>query len=110
MNEITCPYCDYDFNLCHDDGAYYREDEEEQCECPECEKTFIVRSSCSWHHEGFKADCLNGGEHKWEKMTGYPKEYFVEMFRCSECNEQKCFDEAKRNDAIKEYNSQTQLK
>lgn len=79
MKEITCPYCDYDFDLNHDDGAYYEEYRRRECVCPKCEKTFMVESSISWTFTAEKADCLNGGSHKWEDRLSGRK-------RCALCD------------------------
>jgi DNA-directed RNA polymerase subunit RPC12/RpoP len=84
--EIECPYCEHEFDLCHDDGAYYDQNEREEVECPECEKRFMVRSSITWDFEGEKADCLNGEPHKWEKrysLKVFPQ--FSNMEICHEC-------------------------
>ena len=104
MDEITCPYCEHSYDLCHDDGAFYnREGELEKEECPECGKTFMVQSTMSWDFEGFKADCLNGGEHKWKQQSGYPREYFHGRFICEDCGEEDRRDEDGRKIAIQKY-------
>ncbi|WP_026536949.1 hypothetical protein [Arthrobacter sp. 9MFCol3.1] len=89
MKDVTCPYCDHDFDLSHDDGAFYDQDRAEECECPNCEKYFMVSSSIIWEHEAHKADCLNGGEHDWKPMLGYPKEYFADRERCDACDAER---------------------
>lgn len=75
MKEITCPYCEHEYDLCHDDGAFYNQDGVEVEECPNCEKSFLVHSSVSWYFEAEKAECLNDGNHKWKKEYGvmYPE-------------------------------------
>lgn len=67
MDDVVCPYCEESFDLCHDDGAYYDENQREEAECPNCGKFVMIRSSMSWSHEAEKADCLNDGEHEWHK-------------------------------------------
>lgn len=101
LDEVECPYCEESFDLNHDDGAYYDESERREAECPNCGKISMVNSSCDWSFEAEKADCLNDGEHNWKKMSGVPSEFFVEMYRCEHCDEEKCFDEKKRREAIK---------
>ena len=95
MDKVTCPYCEHDFELCHDDGAYYNEEGEgEEAECPKCDKCFMVYSSQSWDFEGYKADCLNdGGEHKWKKKYSkhniemYPE--FAKKEICEDCDKER---------------------
>jgi len=89
MKDITCPYCDEDFELCHDDGAYTDEGQNEQWECPKCNKISMVSTSITFSHEAEKADCLNGGEHKWTKRVGLPVEHFENKYICWDCNEEK---------------------
>lgn len=71
MTDIECPYCGYDYDLNHDDGAFYSEDKQEQEQCPECDKWYIVGTSVSYYHEGSKADCLNGSPHQWSAWYTY---------------------------------------
>lgn len=104
MSEITCPYCDHEYDLCHDDGAFYNNDgEREKEECPECHKVFMVSSSMSWDFEAEKADCLNGGEHKWRQQRGGPPEHFIGRFECEDCDEEEHRDEEGRKKAMSEY-------
>ena len=84
MHDVTCPYCEHDLVLSHDDGAYYDENGREECQCPECEKYCMVTSSVQWSHTAEKADCLNGGEHIW-KDTNKGKQ------RCTECDEERTY-------------------
>lgn len=102
-NEITCPYCDFGYDLCHDDGAFYHDGESEKEQCPKCEKYFMVTSHLSWDFSSEKADCLNGSEHDWQPQSGYPREFFFGRFTCSQCEEQECRDEEGRKKALQEY-------
>ena len=89
MDTVTCPYCEEEVEICHDDGAYYDENRPREIECEHCEKKFMVHSSMSWSFEGEKADCLNGGEHDWQQMIGAPREHFVGRQRCEMCGEER---------------------
>lgn len=89
MDEVECPYCEANVEINHDDGAHYDENRSEEMCCPECDKYFMVSVSLSRYFEGEKADCLNDGEHDWQEIHGYPKEYFVNRRRCSMCGEEK---------------------
>lgn len=104
MKEITCPYCEYEYDLNHDDGAFYNTDGElEKEECPECNKTFMVESSMSWDFEAHEADCQNGGDHDWQQQTGAPREHFIGRFTCTLCGEEEHRDEEGRKKAMEEY-------
>lgn len=90
MDEIECPYCEYSYDLNHDDGAFYDEENRTEEECPQCEKKFMVTSSLSWDFEAEKADCLNNGVHKWEKKYNerhYPALQHKEI--CKECDSER---------------------
>lgn len=84
--EITCPYCEYEYDLCHDDGAFYKQDGVEEEECPECGQKFLVKSDVEWTFETVKADCLNTKEHKWKKK--YNPKFYPELSNkeiCEDC-------------------------
>lgn len=87
MSDTNCPYCDAEIEINHDDGHGYTEDEAHQQECPECEKNFIFYTSIHFSYDASKADCLNGGEHKWKKTLTIPAEY--SKLRCEDCQEEK---------------------
>lgn len=95
MSEVTCPYCEYEFELSHDGGLYYQEDHGVETECPKCDKTFLVYGSCSWSWEGHKADCLNGLPHQWsawyklwEDAKGHPDQMYARR-RCESCEKEE---------------------
>lgn len=97
MDTVECPYCEKDVSICHDDGAYYNDDETEEIECDHCEKKFLVRSSMSWDFCGEKAECLNDGNHHWKKRYSkkvYPQ--YSRMEECSECGEHRTLPEDKK--------------
>jgi len=83
--DIVCPYCNAKQNIDHDDGYGYEEDKIYEQECIECEKVFAFSTSVIYSYDAWKADCLNGGEHKLEKIIGYPEELFVNKYRCKVC-------------------------
>jgi hypothetical protein len=87
MNDVECPYCEGGVNINHDDGYGLEEDEVFSQECPHCLKVFAYTVSISVDHEAHRADCLNGGEHVWEKTHTYPVEYT--KLRCATCGEEK---------------------
>lgn len=96
FNDIECPYCGHEYEINHDDGAFYREDVLEEDQCPECDKFFMVSTSVSYSHEGHKADCLNGSDHNWREWytywVGEKDEHMGEFYeerRCEDCEEKQ---------------------
>lgn len=84
MSDLTCPYCQHGFEVCHDDGFGYSEFERHEQECPECEKTFVFETCIHFSYSEHKADCLNGEQHKLELSSTYPKQ-FSKMI-CTDCD------------------------
>lgn len=86
--DIECPYCGHGQEIDHDDGYGYEQDEIHQQECGYCEKVFAYTTVILFYYEAEKADCLNGGEHKFRKIHGCPEEYFKNRYRCEDCGEE----------------------
>lgn len=95
MDKLYCPYCDHDcgdyFDDMHDSNVDY------EWECEGCEKSFIFTIEYDPTFTGHKADCLNGGEHKWENST-IPK---GNHYRCADCGKTKIVAEALLNEGDK---------
>jgi hypothetical protein len=89
MDTVFCPYCDKEVEINHDDGFGYKDDEFLEMECDHCDKKFMMHVSMSFDYEGSKADCLNGGEHDWEQIHGWPKEHFIGRQKCSMCDKER---------------------
>ena len=87
MNDIECPYCGQGLEINHDDGQGYEEDTSHEQECYHCGKTFLFTTSISFSYESNKADCLNGGEHKYETTMTVPRKRT--KYRCSDCDHEK---------------------
>jgi len=87
MRDVECPYCGADVEINHDDGYGYEESELHQQECRKCGKTFAFTTAISVDHEAFKADCLNGDEHQYEKTKTWPPEFA--KLRCKTCGDEK---------------------
>ena len=86
MEDIECPYCKKDIEVCHDDGQGYEEGICHQQQCSECEKTFVFYTSISFSYDAHEAPCLNdGGEHAWEPIISTLKG----RERCSYCDEER---------------------
>ncbi len=83
MSTDQCPYCLAEVEINHDDGYGYEEGELHHQECGSCDKTFVYQTCISIDHDTYKADCLNGGEHNYEKTKTIPEKYA--KLRCTEC-------------------------
>jgi len=90
---VECPYCEKDIPVNHDDGYGYEEDELHEQECPNCEKRFVYYTSISFYYSASKADCLNDGEHDYQKTHTYPPEFAV--MRCTLCGDEKPLQQEK---------------
>lgn len=81
--DVECPYCEYEQEICHDDGYGYEEDVEHEQTCPECDKIFVFTTSISYYYEVNKADCLNGSEHNMIKRV---TTYYPDYAECKDCS------------------------
>jgi len=90
MDEVTCPYCGADQAINHDDGYGFEEDSKHEQECYVCEKTFVYTTAISYNYNVYKADCLNGSEHKYEKTHTDP--VCATKWRCTDCDGEKALD------------------
>jgi hypothetical protein len=86
MNNLECPYCEADLgdyvDECHDSNVDY------EYECPKCGKSFIFTIEYYPSFTSNKADCLNGEEHQFEDMVGFPEEYFKGRKKCKDCGKE----------------------
>lgn len=84
-NILECPYCEKEQsnpeNL-SDDSI----DKNMQVTCNDCGKNFIYVAELDIDFHSYEADCLNGGEHDYKPMVGYPDEYFAGRKRCKKCS------------------------
>ena len=85
--DTECPYCGADVNINHNHGDGYEEDELHQQECSNCEKTFVFHTSISYSYDTYKADCLNGAPHEYEKTNTFPPE--AARLRCKHCADEE---------------------
>lgn len=81
--DVECPYCGADQNIDHDDGQGYEEDRIHEQQCDACEKNFTFTTSVLYFYEASKADCLNGGEHKYQANCCIPRKYT--KMECVDC-------------------------
>ncbi len=91
MSYFVCPYCGKEINA--DLSEYNRENEKYTYdECPHCGKSFVFCVEWIKTVDTYKAPCLNGEPHNWEKIVGYPKEFYQNRRRCSYCDEEKILE------------------
>jgi hypothetical protein len=88
MNDIECPYCGHEQEICNDDGHGLEEDIRHEEQCEKCKKFFVFTTYVSFHYTPYKADCLNGGEHKLEPVFHIPK-HWPDWVRCKDCEYEK---------------------
>ena len=86
MSDVNCPYCNAGVEICHDDGYGYEEDGLFEQSCPQCEKNFAFTTTIIFHYYARKADCLNEGEHNYEKTKTYSPEFA--RLRCGQCGDE----------------------
>jgi len=83
MSDVNCPYCKKEQEINHDDGYGYEENEKHEQECRDCQKYFAFTTSIVFHYKADRADCLNGGNHKYKPTTTVPRQY-TRMY-CVDC-------------------------
>lgn len=86
-DDVKCPYCGADNEICHDDGYGLEENTKHQTECRKCEKMFVFYTEISLSYDVFKADCLNGGKHKYEETKTIPRCF--RQLECKTCGNRK---------------------
>ena len=103
MSDIECPYCEKELEINHNDGFGYEEDEFHKMQCKFCVKSFVFQTSISFDYEPYKADCLNGSDHKLKQIVGAPAAYFVGRYRCEDCGEEIIKDPEANKKAMEDY-------
>ena len=79
-DDFSCPYCG---EGC--DTELYEPEVTHEHECGNCGKTFCFDIRYDPVYSEWKAECLNGGKHKYKHIIGWPSEYFDHKFRCEHC-------------------------
>ena len=63
-------------------------------QCEKCEKVFEVYAEPTVNYSACdKSDCLNGGEHKWKQINGFPEIHFRGKYCCETCSAEKTVEE-----------------
>ena len=89
MEDVECPYCGKWQEINHDVGYGYEENRTYEQECSDCDKVFVYTTAITFYYDAEQAPCLNGGEHDWKAIKGWPEEYFVGKQRCRVCEEER---------------------
>lgn len=76
----TCPYCGASVEINHDGGYGFDEEVLHQQTCGRCGKIFTYYTGVIYQYEPRKADCLNGGEHRYKQRIVTPA-----IFAYKEC-------------------------
>ena len=101
MNDLQCPYCTAEQEVCHDDGRGYDDAVTHQQECSKCGKIYGFTTSISFWYEPCELPCANeGGEHDLVDINGIPAGYFVGVKRCTHCDKRVVVDEDANKAAI----------
>ncbi len=90
-DDVTCPYCEAEMEICNDDGFGMQEDTRHEQECYECGKIFVFETYIYWDYEASKADCLNGSPHRLRiSVRECPDEtYYHRHESCMDCDYSK---------------------
>ncbi|MDR1981507.1 MAG: hypothetical protein LBQ39_07810 [Tannerellaceae bacterium] len=81
--DVKCPYCGAGQDICHDDGQGFEENVTHSQMCKKCNKVFAYETTIVFYYDTFKADCLNGSPHTFQRTHAYPKE--CSTMRCTDC-------------------------
>lgn len=81
--DLECPYCKKEID---DPDDCYETDRDYEHECYHCEKNFVFQVEYTRHYSANKAECLNGGDHRYKerKLYGAGGEPSI-SWRCQDC-------------------------
>lgn len=85
MDELVCPYCG---KYCRPSEDCYEQDTDYEHECEHCGKYFSYFLQYYPYYTEKQAPCLNGEDHKYEPVLGFPEEYFKGKVRCLWCGDE----------------------
>lgn len=86
-DDVVCPYCGAEQEICHDDGHGYEEGVFWEQQCGDCDKYFVFKTYLSFSYDAYKADCLNGKKHKYKLVVHSPK-CWPKWKRCTTCGDE----------------------
>lgn len=79
---LECPYCEKEIDDpddCDDPSRDYEH------ECPHCEKNFVFQVEYTRDYSANKAECLNGGEHRYKDRNRYGAGEPEIYSQCQDC-------------------------
>lgn len=79
---LECPYCEKEIgdpDSCYEQGVSYEH------ECPYCEKMFVFEVEYTRYYNANKADCLNGGAHRYKEHQRFGIGEPEVFQRCQDC-------------------------
>jgi len=86
VSALVCPYCDKE---CEADCESNEPDRVYEHECENCEKNFVYTLDYTVHYSEQQAPCLNGAEHEWVPVRGWPERAFAGKQRCQHCDKRR---------------------
>ncbi len=92
MSDLECPYCDGDVEP---DDDVREPNVKIERECRHCGKVFFYEIEYFPSYSSTKAPCLNGGDHSYKEIFGYPVEYYKNRRRCEFCDDEIVLPEDK---------------
>lgn len=105
MSNVHCPYCDIEQEIANEDNSRYEPDRRHIHACHTCEKNFVYTTEILVEHTSFKADCLNDGQHDWEKTRTYPRHYT--KWECKDCEQTRDLTEVEMTAFLSETERRT---
>jgi len=90
MVDVTCPYCDYEFEIELEDEL---DGDQFDVNCQSCDKSFYATLNISYSTTTDKCDCLNDAEHDFSIEHEWRIEFGVVYCQKENCSEKIIFDE-----------------
>ena len=90
--KLECPYCEKEIEP---DDDQREPNEDIEMACPLCEKNFIYQIEYYPSYSARKVPCANDGEHDYQKVRGFPDEFYENLRRCYHCGNEIRVEETK---------------
>jgi hypothetical protein len=105
MSDVNCPYCNEEIKIDHEDGYGYEQEILHEQHCSKCDKSFVYQTYIHFTYDVYKADCLNGSDHKFKLSNTFPIEF--SRMVCEDCWHERPLTEEERIShnigTVKEY-------
>lgn len=83
---LQCPECAAAVTPC---SEQHEPDTPIERECQACGKTFLYQIQYLPTYSSWAAPCLNGEQHDYQPIRGWPEEHFARLRRCTHCLHEK---------------------